>query len=224
MPIRLNLLAEAQAAEEMRRRDPVKRAIWLAVVLGSLMLVWSSSLQLKAMLTTREVGHAEGQVSSFTNEYQHVLVNQKKAEEIRRKLLALHQMTTNRFLQATVLNALQQTTVDDVQLIHYRSEQTYSMTDEVKTKTNDTRVILGRPATVTEKIVVALDGTDSSPNPGDQVSKFKEALANNPYFKESLGKTNSVNLKSVSTPEFSSATGKRGVLFTLECRYPDRLR
>ncbi len=30
MPIRLNLLAEAQAAEEMRRRDPVKRALWLA--------------------------------------------------------------------------------------------------------------------------------------------------------------------------------------------------
>ena len=27
MPIRLNLLAEAQAAEELRRRDPVKRAL-----------------------------------------------------------------------------------------------------------------------------------------------------------------------------------------------------
>ena len=30
MPIRLNLLAEAQAAEDLRRRDPVKRALWLA--------------------------------------------------------------------------------------------------------------------------------------------------------------------------------------------------
>ena len=27
MPIRLNLLAEAQEAEEMRRQDPVKRAL-----------------------------------------------------------------------------------------------------------------------------------------------------------------------------------------------------
>ena len=29
MPIRINLLAEAQAAEEMRRKDPVKRAVWI---------------------------------------------------------------------------------------------------------------------------------------------------------------------------------------------------
>ena len=33
MPIRLNLLAEAQAAEEARRRDPVKRAVWMAALI-----------------------------------------------------------------------------------------------------------------------------------------------------------------------------------------------
>jgi len=27
MPIRINLLAEAQAAEDLRRRDPVKRSV-----------------------------------------------------------------------------------------------------------------------------------------------------------------------------------------------------
>jgi len=42
MPIRLNLLAEAQAAEEARRRDPVKRAIWIGALLVSVVLVWSS--------------------------------------------------------------------------------------------------------------------------------------------------------------------------------------
>ena len=39
MPIRLNLLAEAQAAEEARRRDPVKRAIWLAALIIALMSI-----------------------------------------------------------------------------------------------------------------------------------------------------------------------------------------
>ena len=29
MAIRINLLAESQAAEEMRRKDPVKRAVWI---------------------------------------------------------------------------------------------------------------------------------------------------------------------------------------------------
>lgn len=41
MPIRLNLLAEAQAMEEMRRRDPVKRAIWVGSLLVAVALAWA---------------------------------------------------------------------------------------------------------------------------------------------------------------------------------------
>src|SRR3989442_1567187 len=117
MPIRLNLLAEAQAIEDMRRRDPVKRAIWAGALLSSLMLVWSSSLQLKAMLANNEVGRVEGQMNTRKNEFQQVLENQKKTEEIRQKLAALQLLATNRFLQATLLNALQRATADDVQLV-----------------------------------------------------------------------------------------------------------
>ena len=50
MPIRINLLAEAQALEDLRRRDPVKRASWAGLLLVLLVLVWISSLQLKAMI------------------------------------------------------------------------------------------------------------------------------------------------------------------------------
>ncbi|MGC3957234.1 MAG: hypothetical protein QM813_04480 [Verrucomicrobiota bacterium] len=53
MPIRLNLLAEAQAAEELRRNDPVKRALWVSVLLIALVLVWASSLQLKLIVAKR---------------------------------------------------------------------------------------------------------------------------------------------------------------------------
>ncbi|MEY2429371.1 MAG: hypothetical protein QOJ40_2256, partial [Verrucomicrobiota bacterium] len=126
MPIRLNLLAEAQAIEDMRRRDPVKRAIWTGAILGSLMLVWSSSLQLKVMLASNEVGHVEGQMNTRKKDFQGVLDNQKKTEEIRQKLAALQQLTTNRFLQATLLNALQQATADDVQLVRIKTDQTYT--------------------------------------------------------------------------------------------------
>ena len=48
MPIRINLLAEAQALEEMRRKDPVKRAALAAGALVCLALVYSSYLQLRA--------------------------------------------------------------------------------------------------------------------------------------------------------------------------------
>ncbi len=225
MPIRLNLLAEAQAAEELRRRDPVKRVTWAAVVLVSLMLVWSSSLQLKAMIAGREVSKRETLMASFTNDYQQVVDSQKKIGEVRHKILALNQMSTNRLLQATVLNALQKTTVDDVQLQRYRVDQTYSFVDEVKPKTNpDGHTVMGKPAIATERIAFSLDGADASPNPGDQVAKLKEALLANPYFQEALGKTNAFSLKNLSSPEFSPTTGKRGVNFTLEGRLPEKSR
>jgi len=47
MPIRINLLAEAQAAEEMRRKDPVKRAIWIGGFVVFLTLLAALTLQLK---------------------------------------------------------------------------------------------------------------------------------------------------------------------------------
>ena len=125
MPIRLNLLAEAQAAEEARRRDPVKRAIWVAALLVVVILVWSSSLQLKAILIHSDVGRLEAQIGAHTNEYRLVLDNQNKTAEIKHKLKALRQLAANRLLNGTLLNALQQTTVDDVQLLRLRLEQTY---------------------------------------------------------------------------------------------------
>jgi len=59
MAIRLNLLAETQAAEELRRKDPVKRVGWIGALLIAIMLVWSSSLQLKAKLVNSQVAHKD---------------------------------------------------------------------------------------------------------------------------------------------------------------------
>jgi hypothetical protein len=224
MAIRLNLLAELQAAEDMRRRDPVKRSIWIGASLAVVMLAWSTSLQLKAMIAKRELSKTEDQMGAFKTEYGQVMENKRKGDEIQHKVSALEQLTAQRFLQANVLNAMQVATVDDVQLLRYRSEQLYAMTDGIKPKTNGDHVTPGKPATVTERVTVTLEGNDSSPNPGDQVTKFKEAVANNSYFKEALGgRQNAVSLKSLGQPEFSSS-GRRGVYFTLECRYPEITR
>ena len=106
MPIRLNLLAEAQAAEDLRRRDPVKHAIWLAGLLVALMLVWSSGLYLKAMIARRALGRVEGQITVRTNDFQQVLDFRNKTGDIETKLAALVQLATNRFLNGTLLNAL----------------------------------------------------------------------------------------------------------------------
>jgi hypothetical protein len=225
MPIHLNLLAEAQAAEEDRRRDPVKRAAWVAALIVVAILVWSSSLQLKAILIHSEVSRLEGQIASHTNDYRGVLDNQTRAGDMRAKLAALENLNTNRLLMGTLLNALQHTTVDDVQLLRLRVDQTYVTVEGTKTRTNDQNVVIpGRRPTTTEKILLTLEGADSSANPGDQLNKYKSALLANPYLKEVLVKTNGVNLRNLAPPQISPLTGKPSVIFTLECRYPEKTR
>lgn len=225
MPIRLNLLAEAQAAEELRRRDPVKHALWLSGLVIAGTLAWSSFLQLRTTLANSDVTRIEAQTGARTNEFRQILDSQKKAAEINDKLRALRQLAASRFLNGNLLNALQQTTVEDVQLIRLRVDQTYTTVEGTKTRTNDNKVVIkGRPPTATEKIVLNLEGMDLSPSTGDQVNRFKSVLASNAYFKDMLTKTNPMNLKSLSPPQTDPVTGKPCVMFALEGRYPEKTR
>jgi len=223
MPIHINLLAEAQAIEDLRRRDPVKRAIWVGAGLVIVVLAFSSSLQLKAVMANHELHVVAKQLGTRTNEFQQVLLNQRKLADINRKLSMLQQMATNRMLHGTLLNALQRTALDEVQLTRLRTELSYIYNEEIKAKTNaNDHVIPGRPASVTEKVVVVLEAKDSGANPGDQVNRFKQAVNQSPYFKDALGK-NEVRLANLSPPQ-TGPDGKPFVLFTLECRYPEKMR
>lgn len=223
MPIKLNLLAEAQAAEEMRRRDPVKRALIIGALLVGLMLLWASSLMLKSILATKEVDKIETQTNTRTNEYQVVVNSQRKSGEITRKLMALRSLATNRFLHGNILDALQHATADDVQMSHLKIDQTYLYIEEVKSKTNDDKVVPGKPAVSVENILVTIEAKDSCSSPGDQIGRFREVLTTNSYFQSVLGKTNEVRLVNYQPPQ-SSPDSRPFVLFTVECRYPERRR
>ena len=224
MPIRLNLLAESQAAEEQRRKDPVKRAIWAAALLIAIVLAWASSLQLKAIVSNSALGSVAAEMNTCTNEYKQVVEMQKKTGDMTQKLTALQALSTNRFLNGTLLNALQQTTVENVQFVHLRLNQTYQIAEETKAKTNGSSVVPGSPAKVTEKLVLTLDGNDSSPNPGEQVARMKDTITSYSYFQEKLDNTNPVLWKNSSSPQISPDTGKASVTFTLECRYTEKTR
>lgn len=224
MPIRLNLLAEAQAVEEQRRKDPVKRAIWVAVLLIALVCAWASSLQLKAMVSNNALSTIVADMNACTNEYKQVVELQKKTSDMTQKIAALQTLSANRFLNGTLLNALQQTTVENVQFVHLRLNQTYQLAEETKPRTNGSNVIPGTPAKVTEKLVLTLDGADSSPNPGEQVARMKDTISAASYFQENLDNTNPVLWKNSSSPQLSPETGKAIVTFTLECRYTEKTR
>jgi hypothetical protein len=220
MPIRINLLAETQAAENLRRRDPVKRFAYVGTLIVALTLAASSWLQLKVMLANRDFAQVQAQIFDRSNGSQRVQSEQKEINAAKMKLAALQKLTVNRFLQGNLLNALQQSTVEGVALTRLRVQQSYQLSKEEAASSDDSgHTKLKKPATVTENIVIALDAQDFSANPGDQVNKFKDAIANQPYFKMMLDLTNGVLLTSLSAPQ-SGPDGKPFVSFTVECHYP----
>jgi hypothetical protein len=226
MAIHINLLAEAQAAEEQRRKDPVKRALLVAASLVSLVLVWSASLQFKVMAAKSDFDGLQSKWEAIDKSYQAAVASQRRSLEAEEKLAALEQLTTNRFLWGNALNAIQQTMsgVDAVQVVRLRGEQNYVLTEGTKPRTNGMQVIAGKPGTSTEKIVLTLEALDSSAPPGGQVSKFKESITQVPYFQSALQKTNGVLLTSLSAPQISPQGRNPFVMFTLQCYYPETVR
>src|SRR3974390_1147464 len=103
MPIRINLLAESQALDEQRRRDPVKRVIGVGVVAVVLMVGVSTWLQLKSSIIKLELKRAESQFTARKNEFQQVTDNKQRLADVTHKLGALNQLATNRLLYGTLL-------------------------------------------------------------------------------------------------------------------------
>jgi hypothetical protein len=229
MPININLLAEAQLAEDLRRRDPVKRAIFGGSFLVVLALVWSSSLQLELVIKKSELTRIQGQIESRTNEWQAVLDQQKKISDSRARLMALQKLSAARFLQGNFLNALQKLNFDGVQLASLRVKQSYVIEGTPpgpaagRGNGGSDNPVVRRPMTSTENIAFTFDARDISASPGDQVNKFKDNLAGQDYFKSVLSKTNGVQLTSLS-PLQTGPDGRAFELFTVECNLPPQTR
>jgi hypothetical protein len=217
-------LAEQQAAEEMRRRDPVKRAVLVGLLFVVLMLGWASWLQISIQRKKHELRRLQSMILQQTNVYQQVLEKQAKLNDAQARLSALHQLATNRFLWASVLNALQQTIIEDVQLLEFKGEQTYRYTEATKPTVAGGKTVPGKPATATEQIVLTLRAKDIGPGEGDNILKYMEALGNFTYFQQLLGKTAKFQLVSRESPQDDPETGRTAVRFTLECRLPERTR
>jgi hypothetical protein len=223
MPIKLNLLAETQLAEDSRRRDPVKRALYTGSFLVVLALVWWSSLLLEVVIKRSELNQIQAQIQARTNEWQVVLDGQKKISDAQARLTALKRLSQARFLQGNFLNAVQQLNFDGVQLASLKVAQSFLKNAGTPSQTSSGHVTPGHAASSTEKIVLTLDARDISASPGDQVNKFKESVATQDYFKTILDKTNGVQLANLS-PLQTGADGKAFELFTLECPLPQQTR
>jgi hypothetical protein len=214
-------MSEILAEEDLKRRDPVKRSIYVGVFLVVVMLVWFSSTWLEYKLTQQSLNRVQDETGLCTNEFNHVQMDLRRIEDGQRRIAALQHVSTNRFLMGNLMNALQQVYVPGVQLVQIKIEQSYVNKPGLPDKTNDLGTVLrGRPATSTQMITLYLQAKDSSSTPGDQVNVYKEALSKLPYFKSSMNPTNGIKLSSLSSPQISM-DGKPHVLFNLDCRFAD---
>jgi hypothetical protein len=230
MPIRINLLAEAQALEDLRRRDPVKRVILAGIISVILVLFWSSLLLFNTMITKSDLNRLEGDLYSRTNDNHQILESKNKLVEHKHKLNELHRLTTNRFLNGNLLEALQKNTVDNVQLMRLKVIQTYVVsTQEEKPKAGSERSAARttkaseKSVKITEKTVLTLEAKDTNPTGSDANTTFQDKLSNAPYFQNVLGITNNFRLAFLGTPQ-TDPEGKTFVLFTLEARFPEKTR
>jgi len=227
MPIRINLLAEAQAADELRRKDPVKRAILLGVSAVALVMFWSSFLQVQIYVNRNQLGTIEAQWKSIEAPYNEVVASRRKAEDIGERLAALQKFTTNRFLWGNVLNEFQKTMggVEHIRTVRLKGEQTYGIIEEVKAKTDaGGPASFCRPTATTEKIVLKIDARDYSPEQNSHV-KFRSAIVHAPYFTNALSSSNGVTLTFLSPPQVDPTDDRAPfVSFSLQCTYPEKIR
>lgn len=221
MPIRINFLAEHQAAEEAKRRDPVKRVQAAAVCLVLLLVAWAAFLQIRLMSANAEVNEVASRYKQIEAQYALVRTNYSIATDAIGKLASLEQLSTNRFLWAPPLSAMQFVMVENVELSALRARHNYSVTEATPAVTNSTGTIRAKPASARERVILSIEARDYSPTPGDHIRLFQDAIANHAYFKSSLQKVEMTGRSPVQT---SPVDGRSFVLFMIECQYPEQVR
>ena len=251
MPVRINLLSEALAAEEERRNDPVKRAMWIGVFCVFLVLLWYSTLIFEQMVSSSRLAEKKTEWSRLEPANKQLREDSNAIRVAAERIAALDRLATNRFLWAPVLNALQYTMGEDhVQLVRLNGSQTFDMVmpppekapsskakaasaKAAKNAEDDapaarpkgkTRTKKGKAASSTEKILLTLDARDTG-KPGEQnYNAFRDALAESAYFKSMLEPGGLRLAKLLPPTSDGGGADKAFTLFTLECKFPEKER
>ena len=125
MPIRINLLAEQQAAEEARRKDPVKRALIIGAALILLTLVWTLMTHMQLKARRSELASRETEFKQLDEKAKGVRGVQAEVGDLERRIVSLDRYSSNRVLWANMLDSLQHATMDQIHLKSISANQRY---------------------------------------------------------------------------------------------------
>jgi hypothetical protein len=132
MPIRINLLAEQQAAEESRKRDPVKRVIFGGCALLVLVIAWIAMTQMQVWAARHELTVQTARLKKVEESSKQAKNSQAASLEAESRLKALDHYKNNRFFWGTFLNGLQHIALDNIRLIEFKAEQKYNTGDNTR--------------------------------------------------------------------------------------------
>lgn len=145
MPIRINLLAEQQAAEEARRKDPIKRAILISSVAVAIMLFWVLTLHLETRGRRSELAELDASFRTVDEKAKKARAIQAEAGDLERRIASLEKYSTNRVLWASMLDALQKVTLDDIRVKSITTGQRYTTNASVTFFTTNINVAFTPP-------------------------------------------------------------------------------
>lgn len=218
----IDLLAEQKEADEMRSKDPMRRAYGLAASLLGIMIVWLGYVLFDSQQVGSRINKLNAEMAALQTRFSGADADAKKAAEAETMLRGLESLASNRMLWAPALNALQFAVVDNMQVIRIQIAQQYSQTKGTPAVTNQTTKSVTRaiPDETTELTIMTIQAK-SSAKPSAAES-FMEALAESPWFKANLRSQSPIRLKENQAAQIDAADpNKMSILFTVEC-YAER--
>lgn len=224
MPIRINLLAELQSAEEARRRDPVKRVAFVVAALVIVALLWAGWIFMQ-LQTARGIYQTEdARWKKNEPAFKTVTDEQKQVADIEQKLTAVTRFSTSRFLWAPVLNGLQQAIVsvaDDIQFEYLKGLQTFEQI--AATPASKDKKTPAKPASSVEHGTLTIRARDYGNQSKENYNALKKSISDQSYLKTILQKNDGVRLAStLSAPQSDpNDPSKSFYQFTLECRFQE---
>jgi Tfp pilus assembly PilM family ATPase len=220
--VQMSFLAERLEQRAAARRDPLRRAIFAATAALIGMLAWAGYVHLDLSRTEVDLAQLQAQLTSMKGDASDAAKTTTAAQTLAATLAALDQHSTNRFLAAPALDALQDTVVGGVQVINFSMQQNLQTVPGIRAgrKPDGTRTA-GRQGYTKEQISLVIQAK----NFGDikAADRFMDAIANHKYFQASLRTVDAVTLKN-RTPKQADPLDPEKVftVFTIECAYPER--
>jgi type IV pilus assembly protein PilM len=225
--IRLNLLAEEQELAESRRRDPVRRAIYLTALLLAGIGLWAAGLGWQIWEAQREVQRVERRMTLLQNTASEPMRDAQRASELERRWEALSQHQAQRFLIAPILDILQHVVVDGIQFHRLTLERRLTRVEPPRVTARQRRAggdgpaPKPPPAETREQVVMRIQAK----NFGNyaNLNRLPAAIANHEGLRGLLRTNQPIRLLQTSRQIDPMGISQTFELFTIECVFAERV-